>query len=148
MSMPDGSQVDAAAQCNLPDTAIASYLNPTPFIVLCPSFFTGLGGPITPPTDSCPTVNTAINRFRKKPSDYTSAGLSVVHCQIWILLEEIVHYYLFATPQITYLKPEVYDINKAWRLSAKLALSNAPNYAFYAASKCARYYLSDRCMES
>ncbi len=58
------------------------------------------------------------------------------------------HYYLFATPQITYLKPEVYDINKAWRLSAKLALSNAPNYAFYAASKCARYYLSDRCMES
>jgi len=59
-----------------------------------------------------------------------------------------VHYYLFATPQITYLKPEVYDINKAWRLSAKLALSNAPNYAFYAASKCARYYLSDRCMES
>lgn len=67
---------------------------------------------------------------------------------MWGLLEEIVHYYLFATPQITYLKPEVYDINKAWRLNARQALSNAPNYAFYAASKCARCYYSDGNMES
>lgn len=135
---PDGSEVDAETQCKDLDNPIATYLNPTPYIVLCPAFFTGVGGPITPPSDSCPTVNHAINRFRRKPTDYTNAGLSVVHCQMWILLEEIVHYYLFTTPQYTYLKPEVYDINKAWRLSPQKALRNAPNYAYYAASKCAR----------
>lgn len=135
MNMADGSVVDPVERCKDPKTPIAMYLNPLPFILLCPAFFTAAAGPQTPPSDSCPTVNHAINRFRTKPNDPKVAGQSVLHNQMCIILEEIVHYYLCAQLLVTSLQPEVYDINKAWRLSATEALGNAVNYAYYAGSK-------------
>lgn len=135
MTMADGSVVDAVKKCSDPKTPIAASLNPLPFILLCPEFFTGVAGPQTPLSNSYLTVNHAINRFRKRPNDYKVAGQSVIHSQMWIILEEIVHYYLHAQPSITSLKPEVYDINKAGRLSTTGALGNAVSYAYYAGSK-------------
>ena len=127
-----GKVMDAAVACADPNHSIAFYLHPTPFIVLCNTFFTGTMGPQTPVANNCPTVNHAINKFRKKTTDLNVAGLSLIHNQMWAMLEEIVHYYLFAQPSITSLKPEAYDINEAWRLSATQAMSNAVNYAYYA----------------
>ncbi|KAI4266426.1 MAG: hypothetical protein L6R35_006948 [Caloplaca aegaea] len=61
-----------------------------------------------------------------------ATGASVYANIQWILLEEIVHYYLYAQSEIIQRDPEVYNINEAWGLSPREQLGNAPNYAYYA----------------
>ncbi|KAI4128234.1 MAG: hypothetical protein LQ341_006698 [Variospora aurantia] len=130
MIKPDGSTTDAIALCT--GGPAASYVNPLPFIILCPKFFLFPEGPISGRVD-CPVVNRKANRFRRKwrdPSRVT--GASVYGNIQWILLEEIVHYYLYAQSEIIQRHPEVYNINEAWGLSPREQLGNAPNYAYYA----------------
>lgn len=44
------------------------------------------------------------------------------------------HYYIHASSKPS-LEPEVYDVNKAFRLRADQAVGNGNSYAYYAASK-------------
>lgn len=106
-----------------------------PYIIICPDFFEG-----RPPlslSKSCPRVTHAGTSFqhnRRLEPDY--AGQRLMESQVWILLEEVVHYYLDShLPPVLGPEPEVRDVNKAWELNAALSLGNAQSYAYYAASK-------------
>lgn len=134
MQLPYGV-IDAAEYCAGRDTPVAGCLQGTPYIMLCSKFFSGVAGPQTPPVGVCPRVNHAINKFRRSPTDDNNVGDTIIHNQMWILLEEIVHYYLFNQPNLKETIPEVYDINKAWHLSAKKSKRNAASYGYYAGSK-------------
>ena len=129
-----GTSMDAAAYCEDSSASSAAYLEPTPFIMLCPKFFVGAAGPPTPPVGICPTFNQATNRFRGLPTDEMVDGDSIIHNQLFVLLEELVHYYITSS-RVKSTKPEVYDINKAWKLSARKSLGNAASYGYYAACK-------------
>ncbi|KAL8652979.1 MAG: hypothetical protein Q9210_002371 [Variospora velana] len=133
MTGPDGSTTDAISWCTKGPTA--AYVNPLPFIILCPKFFLFHEGPISGKVD-CPVVNREANRFRRKRRDGSGVAGASVYANIqWILLEEIVHYYLYAQSEVIQRDPEVYNINKAWGLSPREQLGNAPNYSYYASSK-------------
>ena len=94
------------------------------WVVVCPSFFT-IGLQAVPPPRNCLTISTYINRFQ-------SNGASLTQFQLWVLLEEIVHIYIYAT---TGAVTDVADVNKCVRLSAQASSENARNYLFYVASK-------------
>ena len=127
----DGNIVDAHTYCI--DNPLGAYYNyPTPWIVLCPVFFQLQP---YPPADACPTLTRRTNHFVRKPEDDNIAGSSILQNQIWMMFHEVVHYYLYAQPGYEMLKPEVYNINKAWKLSAADAWRNSANYEFYAYSK-------------
>ena len=131
----DGTTQDAYAYCTAKkkpaEEIIATYFNPTPWIILCPVFFQL---PSYPPIDACPTINSRSNRFNGKHGSI--AGLSIVFNQMWVLFNQIVQYYQGAQPGYVKLKGgEVHDINKAYRLSPADALRNAQNYVYYAYSK-------------
>ena len=121
-----GGQIDLYIHCLQTETSVAFYLNPLPYIVLCSKFWTSPYAR-SPPSNNCLSVNTYINKFRGN-------GETLYAFNMWILLEEIVHYYLTASSK-TSLKQEVYDVNKAFRLSADKAVANAVSYSYYAASK-------------
>lgn len=122
----NGKQVDLYINCLQRTTSVASYLNPSPYIVLCPKFWTS-PYPLLPPQNNCLSVNTFTNRFRGN-------GETLCAYKMWMLLEEIVHYYIGASSKAS-LEPETYDVNKAFRLSADKAVHNGVSYAYYAASK-------------
>ena len=131
LHMPDGTIEDAYDNC-INNRLGAAYIYPTPTIVLCPIFF---NIPPYPPADACPKVTRRTNHFVRKPEDDNIAGSSIWQNQMWILFHEVVHYYLYAQPGYVALKPEAYNINRAWKLSAEEALRNSENYVFYAYSK-------------
>lgn len=103
---------------------VMDYPGGSPYIVVCPSFFT-IRLPALPPPNNCIAVNHSVNRF-------LGSGAKMSHFQIWVLLEEIAHYYINAGKGKTV---DVDDINKCARLSARASLSNANNYLYYVASK-------------
>ena len=103
---------------------VMDYPGGSPYIVICPSFYT-IGLPALPPLSNCIIVDHRINRF-------LGNGAKISHFQIWVLLEEIAHYYINAGKGNTV---DVYDINKCARLSARASISNANNYLYYVASK-------------
>lgn len=56
--------------------------------------------------------------------------------QMWILMHEIVHFYLDSSPgPATSSTNEAYDINAALGLAATDAISNAQSYVWYSACK-------------
>ncbi|KAL8909984.1 MAG: hypothetical protein Q9171_004717 [Xanthocarpia ochracea] len=131
---PDGGEIDLISQCSDSKGSVAFYANPSPFIVLCKAFFNRpkvLGTGI----QDCPVVNHRLNQFLEKPEDRTFSiiGSSVWYFMQWILLEEIVHYYVYAS-EVRSLNPEAYDINKAGSLSANDSLGNGVSYAYYAST--------------
>ena len=82
-----------------------------------------------PPPNTCLTVNQSTNRFNGN-------GQSVWLFKMWILLENIVHYYLFTTKGTQALTlANRNDPNKCFRLGAEASSLNARNYIYYAASK-------------
>lgn len=121
-----GRQIDMYTHCLQSETPVATYGNPLPYIFLCPKFWTSPYANL-PPLNSCLSVNTYINRFRGN-------GQTLHAFKVWILLEEILHYYIHASSKPN-LEPEVYDVNKAFRLRADQAVGNGISYAYYAASK-------------
>ena len=55
---------------------------------------------------------------------------------MWILMHEIVHFYLDSSPgPATSSTDEVYDINSAFGLAAAAAINNAQSYVWYSACK-------------
>ena len=129
--------IDAYALCMAreSDEAAAFIAEGFPVIIICPDFFDSR--PAFSLRNSCPRVTragTAFLRNRRLEPNY--AGQRLMESQVWILLEEIVHYYLDSQrPPVRGPEPEVRDVNEAWELNAALSLGNAQSYAYYAASK-------------
>lgn len=117
--------IDYYLQCILDayDSLIA--ISGTPYIVVCPYLFSN-GVPDSPPADKCLTVNTSIHRFREM-------GLDFRKFRVWILLEGILRYYIYATTGSS--GSFATDVNKCVRLGAKQMAENPSNYIYYAASK-------------
>lgn len=116
--------IDYYLQCILDayDSLIA--ISGTPYIVVCPYLFSS-GVPDSPPADKCLTVNTSIHRFREM-------GLDFRKFRVWILLEGILRYYIYATTGSS--GSFATDVNKCVRLGAKQMAENPSNYVYYAAS--------------
>ncbi|KAL8788711.1 MAG: hypothetical protein Q9213_001525 [Squamulea squamosa] len=132
LTQSNGRKFDAYRSC-LETQFTAAYLYPSPWIIVCPVFWRLRP---SPPRNACPKLSSRTNSYiRRKKVDYDRAGSSITQNHIWILMEEIVHFYLFAQPGYVMLDPEVLDINSAWMLTAEKALRNAVNHVYYAASK-------------
>lgn len=134
---PNQPVKDAYAICMAGDSVgtAAFVAMKLPFIIICPDFFNSR--PALPLKNYCPRVTRRGTEFqRNKRLEPIYTGQRVMEIQLWILLEEIVHYYLNSHwPPVQGPEPEVRDINKAWELDAALSLGNAQSYAYYAASK-------------
>lgn len=117
--------VDYYYQCLLDPYDSLFAISGTPYIVICPYLFSS-GDPDLPPADNCLTVNTSINRFRQLGSDFKKF-------KVWILLEGIVHYYIYATTGISV--DFATDANECARLGAAQTVENPSNYLYYVASK-------------
>ena len=120
----DGRQVDAYNLCRIHGQAPAMALLTTPYIVICPVFFTHPAIPIQS-TASCLTVDPHRNRFAQD-------GKNLIKYQLWHLLHELVHYYVYAT-QEAHL--DIYGVNACLVLRSKSALLNAQSYIYYVASE-------------
>ena len=82
-----------------------------------------------PPPNTCLTVNQSTNRFNGN-------GQNVWLFKMWILLEDIVYYYLFTTTGTqAFTLANRNDPNKCFRLGAEASSLNAFNYVYYAASE-------------
>ena len=130
-----GQEEDAYTECLRKPTEVAKSMSGTSFIILCPNFFTSPSMPAKPPPNNCLTVNTYINRFQGFQKDRT--GAEMVQYQLWVLLEEILHYYIFRTSSQweTLTIADIYDANQCLRLSAKDSTENPHNYLYYVASE-------------
>lgn len=134
LNLPDGTKVDAYDNC-IAEGHGASYLHPTPFILLCPVFWQL---PASPPADICPVMNRRTNHYVRKPIDDDIAGSSIWQNHVWIVFHEIVHYYLYAYPGYVEIRPEVYNINQCWKLAAADAWRNSENHVYFAATTAAK----------
>lgn len=112
-------------------------LSGTPYIVICPGFFTGGASGIAyktevpaptskEATNYCPTLNPAINRFRGNGIDFATTTP-------WLLLKVIAQYFIDASQELPI--GDVYDINKSLDLMPVQSVLNAQSYIYYVASK-------------
>lgn len=113
-------------------------LSGTPYIVVCPGFFTGGASGIAyktevpaptskEATNYCPTLNPATNRFRGNGIDFATTTP-------WLLLKVIAQYFIDASQDLPI--GDVYDINKSLDLTPAQSMLNAQSYIYYVASKC------------
>ncbi|KAL8993280.1 MAG: hypothetical protein Q9169_006464 [Polycauliona sp. 2 TL-2023] len=106
----------------------------TQYINVCPSFFT-IGIPPLPPKNHCLRVNRILNRFQ-------GSGAVMSHFQIWVLLEEIVGYYMGGWKGVGVKDFGYYEgrgegishINDCMALPAKKAIRNEMSFVYYVAS--------------
>lgn len=117
--------IDYYLQCLLDAYESLIAISGTPYIVVCPYLFAS-GVPDLPPSDTCLSVNTSINRFR-------SLGLDFTKFKVWILLQAILKYYIYATTGSS--GSIATDVNKCVRLGTRQTLENPSNYVYYVASK-------------
>ena len=106
----------------------AFYRASSEWIFLCPEFFAFPQQTPQPASAYCPNV--VDNYFVQ------ANWLNLVQSQMFILMHEILHFYLDSAPypakdSVT----EVTDINVAFNLAAMDAISNAESYVIYDASK-------------
>ena len=118
-------EVDPFYACRwLLSGAGAYYQAGSSYIFLCPLFWSRQPAPTT---ENCPRV--IHNRFVGNPallSDYKT----------YILIHEMVHFYLGATTLTPYSFPsEKYQLNECVALDRDNSLLNPSNYQFYIASK-------------
>lgn len=121
--------VDAYTYCLANPTTTSYYPGfdpPKQYIVVCPSFFTSNIVSVPPP-NNCLTVIRYINRF-------VGNGQSFWLYKVWLLLEMITHYYLYASTGLLGIT-NIADANKCLGLPAEQSSLNANNYVYYAASK-------------
>ena len=133
-----GRQSDAYTACeNSPIQAFGifgtKYLQNT--IVLCPAFWKWLAIPSSSQS-ACLPVDPHFNRFR-------SDGNRLVNYQLWVLLHELAHVYIYAKSGNLY---DVSSPNDCALLSGNSAINNAQNYVYYAASKSVLMTLP-RCLQ-
>ena len=116
-------KVDTYTQCRTGNHAAMTLLK-TPYIVICPVFFTQPAVPVRS-TASCLTVDPHQNLF-------VGDGKSLYKYQLWHVLHELVHYYVYSTKGNAL---EVFPINICLFLFGEAAVLNAQSYIYYAASK-------------
>lgn len=117
-------RVDAYSRCRTHSETPAIALLKSPYIVLCPFFFTQPSIPLQS-ASSCLTVASHRTRFVQN-------GKTLIKYQLWHVLHELVHYYVYSTLQDNI---DIYNINACLALTAKSAVLNAQSYVYYAASK-------------
>jgi len=102
----------------------------TDWIFLCPSFFRLESQPSIPlpgQTSPCPIFSNG---------QYQPHWSRLVVNQMYILMHEILHFYLDNAPgPVGDVMTEINEINAAVRLGTGATVSNAQSYVFYAASK-------------
>ena len=121
--LDDDRQVDAYTRCQSYDDAPAMALLTTPYIVICPVFFEHPAIP-APSPETCYTVDVSQNRF-------VQDGKSLVRYQLWHIMHELVHYYVYSATQ---KRVDVYGINACLILSGRIAILNPQSYTYYVAS--------------
>ena len=97
----------------------------TPYIIVCPIFFTYARLQSYPPPNTCAKLTPDKTRFEENVAHF-------IEYRMWILLEEIAHYYITMT---TDAKLDVYGINRCVRMDGNDSSRNPGNYRFYAASE-------------
>lgn len=117
--------IDYYLQCVLDPHDSLIPISGTPYIVVCPYLFSS-GVPDSPPADTCLTVDNSIRRFQETGLDFTKF-------RVWILLEGILRYYIYATTASS--AAFATDVNKCVRLGTKEMAENPSNYVYYVASK-------------
>lgn len=122
-----GRQFDAYTACQQSPVHAFSVLgskflkNP---IVLCPAFWAYAAYPSSSKS-GCLIVDPHFNRFRDN-------GRRLVTYQLWVLLHELAHSYIYAKSGSL---ADISTANDCMSLSARSALNNAQNFVFYAASE-------------
>ncbi|KAL8868392.1 MAG: hypothetical protein Q9174_005023, partial [Haloplaca sp. 1 TL-2023] len=138
------SGLDVFTYCNENSvSAFVTFPEAWPMVCLCPAFFER-GAPYiygdTPPVSdgkkpasSCLKVTRLKKNFQKAVTSpkWQPAGHTLTQYRSWILLEELAHVYYEAEKRVKSL--DVYDVNKARKLSARDAVANGPSYSYYAA---------------
>lgn len=111
-----GVEKDLYNEC-IPGAA-AFLKHETNWIFLCPPFFSVVQQ-ATKPAAFCPAITK--NRFEENGQQ-----TKLVQTQMWILMHEIIHFYLDSSPgPATNSMYEAYGINAAFGLAASDAISNA-----------------------
>ena len=82
----------------------------TPFIIVCPMFFTHSTLESYPPPNTCAKLTPDKTRFEED-------SRQCVQYRMWILLEEIAHYYITMT---TGARLDVYSINRCVQMGGGL----------------------------
>ena len=118
---------DVYARCMQSPNTMMEIMHGSPYIIVCPRFFTR-GVPAVPPPHTCLEVN----RFK---TQFLGNGELAIAYQMWVLLEEIAHYYIYMT---TGSELDIYNVNTCAQLNGKDSSQNAHNYLYYVAS---RFYL-------
>ena len=144
-----GKPFDGYDTCTAPGvSAGAASLTGTKYIIICPLFWSTtipLGDmppaphAVNEPASNCLSVSRSGRQFGGTRDDRHGAGY-LVQWRPWILLEELVHAYIYTskgvrtTISVGGQMLDVYDANGAYELSAADSLWNAPNYVLYIAS--------------
>lgn len=110
--------------CGNNTNTVMDYPGGNQFIIICPQFWT-VGLPKYPHGNNCLTVNKLTERFR-------GTGARVSHFMLWVVLEELAHFYINAGRGAT---QDVSDVNKCVKLSWREAMWNSASYLYYVASK-------------
>ena len=112
--------------CSNPDFR-ALYIQDTPFIALCPGFFSP---PATPSfqQNNCLHINTAIDRF----SATNSQERALADYQIYNLLHTVANFYICSSADHCL---DAFQVNQCFWLNALDSSINAMNYQFYIASE-------------
>ena len=122
-----GRQVDAHSICQsnpLPAFSIFGSEHLENPIILCPSFFSYPSISLASQTN-CLVVDPHFNRFQE-------TGSRMTHYQLWVLLNELAHGYIYAA---TGALTDVKTANDCASLAASDAATSAMNYVYYAASE-------------
>ena len=112
-------------QCLLEPDASFTIIRGTPYIVVCPNFFSSPVADL-PPARTCLPVDTHRNRFFER-------GQYFANFKVWKLLEGILRYYLYAT--VGSSVDFATEVNRCVALRAGQMVRNPSNYVYYAASK-------------
>ena len=127
-----------------PVSAFVTWPEEWPMVCLCPAFFDekppSIYGDTPPvsvnnqPASNCLKVNAVTNNFRNTSprSIRQPVGWTLTQYRSWILLEELAHVYYHATKRFS---TDIYNVNKARKLSAQEAIANGPSYSYYAAGE-------------
>ena len=97
----------------------------TPYIVICPHFFSDRLLD-SPPAHSCLTVDSSISRF-------LGTGYAFINFKIWALLDGILRYYMYATT--TFGAGIATSVDRCVRLGGRQKVENPSNYLYYVASE-------------
>lgn len=120
------ARTDAYDQCTSCDPVAAAILLPGPYIFLCPHFFEW-------PTVPAVAKTSCLSLDPERPYLFAYGDMKLLAYQMWALLHELVHFYVYATK---HTHKDFYDVNECAYLSGKTAILNAQSYLYYAASKC------------